>query len=838
MKRDYKSEADTALRQKAEVLLKNRAVKRGSQLSEIDALKLVQELEVYQIELELQNEELFLAKARAEELSTEKYAELYDFAPSGYFTLSNEGNIIELNLCGSQMLGKERSLLRNYPFDSFISLNTKSIFYLFLEKVFKSKSKETCEVTLSTNVARLMYVHLDGIVTDNGKQCMVTMVDISDIKRVEERLQESERFLKETQDIAKLGTYTTDIASGKWSSSEVMDAIFGIDTDFEKTVEGWVSIIHPEWQKTMNDYFVQEVIGNKTKFDKEYKIIRQNDKAERWIHGIGHLKLNDNNQPVSLVGTIQDITERIQSQEALNYEQYLLHTIMNNIPAHIYFKDSESRFIRINNAHAHFFGLSDPDQAVGKTDFDFFTKEHAQSAYNDEQEIIRTGQSVSKEEKETWSNHPDTWVSTNKLPLRNNDGKIIGTFGISAPITERKRAEEELRRSQKKYSNLYTMFRLLADNTEDFLWAKDMDEKYIFVNKTLCDRLLIADSIDEPIGKSDMFFAKRQRESNPEDPEWYTFGENCADSDKLILKEGSTKQFDEYGNVRGRFLFLDVHKSPIKDEQGNLIGVVGTARDVTAIKKLENEKTIALEALKKSEEDLRKINAEKDKFFSIIAHDLRSPFNGFLGLTEIMTEGLQRMTLAEIKKYAMTVRSSATNLFRLLGNLLEWSRMERGLTEFAPSTYALMPKISESLVVVLDAADTKEITVSYNVPEEMVVIADGNMFEGIIRNLVTNAVKFSHKYGSVMISAKSVSDKFIEISINDNGIGMSAERINDLFRLDVNTNRKGTEGEYSTGLGLLICKDFIEKHGGQLWIESEEEKGSTFQFTIPGRMKE
>ena len=838
MKRDYKSEADSALRQKAEILLNNRTVKRGSQLSEIDALKLVQELEVYQIELELQNEELFLAKARAEELSTEKYAELYDFAPSGYFTLSKEGNIIELNLCGSQMLGKERALLKNYPFNSFISHNTRSIFYLFLEKVFKSKSKETCEVTLSANVARLMYVHLDGIVTDNGTQCMVTMVDISELKRVEERLQESERFLKETQEIAKLGTYVTDITSGKWSSSEVMDAILGIDTDFEKTVEGWFSIIHPEWQKIMKDYFVQEVIGNKAKFDKEYKIIRQNDKAERWVHGIGHLKLNIDNQPVSMVGTILDITERKQSQEALNYEQYLLHTIMNNIPAHIYFKDSESRFIRINNAHAHLFGLSDPDQAIGKTDFDFFTKDHAQSAYNDEQEIIRTGQPVSKEEKETWSDHPDTWVSTNKLPLRNADGKIIGAFGISAPITERKRAEEELRRSQKKYSNLYTMFRLLADNTEDFLWAKDMDEKYIFVNKTLCDRLLIADDINEPIGKSDMFFAKRQRESHPEDPQWHTFGENCSDSDKLILKEEIPKQFDEFGNVRGKFLFLDVHKSPIKDEQGNLIGVVGTARDVTAIKKLENEKSIALEALKKSEEDLRKINAEKDKFFSIIAHDLRSPFNGFLGLTEIMTEGLQRMTLAEIKTYAMTVRSSATNLFRLLGNLLEWSRMERGLTEFAPATYLLMPKISESLVLVLDAAGKKEITVGYNVPEEMVVIADGNMFEGIIRNLVTNAVKFSHKSGSVMISAKSVSDKFIEISVNDKGIGMSAERINDLFRLDVNTNRKGTEGEYSTGLGLLICKDFIEKHGGQLWIESEEEKGSTFRFTIPGRMKE
>lgn len=145
-----------------------------------------------------------------------------------------------------------------------------------------------------------------------------TAVDITERKLAEKKLQESEKYLKETQIIANLGTYTMDITSGKWVSSEVLDSIFGIDPDFDRSIEGWASIIHPEWQKIMTDYFIHDVIGNKTKFNKEYKIIRISDKEERWLHGIGDLKFNDSNQPVNMIGTISDITERKQAEEAIS----------------------------------------------------------------------------------------------------------------------------------------------------------------------------------------------------------------------------------------------------------------------------------------------------------------------------------------------------------------------------------------------------------------------------------------------------------------------------------------------------------------------------------------
>jgi len=668
------------LRQQAEQLMKKKSRKVAFQLSEIEAIKLVHELEVHQIELELQNEELKQAKEKAIELASEKYAELYDFAPSGYFTLSKEGEIIDLNLCGSQMLGRERSHLKKCPFVLFVPPDSKPEFNDFLRRVLKSNTKESCEVILSTDAKLTMDVQLIGIATENGEQCLVTAVDISERRRAEEVIKESERFLKETQLIAKLGTYSTDIINGTWTSSEILDHIFGIETGFERSVEGWVSIIHPDWQNEMADYFRREVIGNKFNFDKEYKIIRQNDKAERWVHGIGNLKFNNEHQPVKMVGTIRDITERKQSEEALKKSEILLKSSIEAQKDTILLSiDREYRYLYFNKAH---------------------------------------------------------WESMK--------------YGYNSDVK---------------------------------------------IGMNILDCITCVE--DRNIAKENY--------------------------DRALLGE-SHSNVRQYGNVK--YAWYESFFNPIVNENNEIIGASGLARNITERIRVEEE-------IKLKNEELQKINAEKDRYFSIIAHDLRSPFSGFLGLTELMAKGLPQMTLDEIQKITLLMRNSATNLFRLLGNLLEWSRMQRGLTTYIPTSFLLKPKIAKIMVWVLEGADQKEITVNYSIPEDLVVYADGNMFEAVIRNLVSNAVKFTPHGGRIIISAKSAADNSVEISVTDSGIGMNQKMLNNLFRLDVNTNRKGTQGEYSTGLGLTICRDFIEKHGGKLHIESEEKKGSTFSFTLP-----
>ncbi|MEP7254507.1 MAG: PAS domain S-box protein [Ferruginibacter sp.] len=195
--------------------------------------------------------------------------------------------------------------------------------------------------------------------SDNEVLIRGSIVDISKRKLAEEVLQESEKFLKETQFIAKLGTYTLDIASAKWKSSEILDEIFGIDTDFDKTYENWQTIIHPEWRQIMTDYFIQEVIGNKTKFDKEYKIIRINDKTERWVYGIGNLKFNDNNEPITMVGTIHDITERKEAEAVIYQSEQKYRLLFYNNPLPMWMSTiPDLDIIEVNEAAIKHYGYT------------------------------------------------------------------------------------------------------------------------------------------------------------------------------------------------------------------------------------------------------------------------------------------------------------------------------------------------------------------------------------------------------------------------------------------------------------------------------------------------
>jgi PAS domain S-box-containing protein len=239
------------------------------------------------------------------------------------------------------------------------------------------------------------------------------------------------------------------------------------------------------------------------------------------------------------------------------------------------------------------------------------------------------------------------------------------------------------------------------------------------------------------------------------------------------------------------------------------------------------------DCIKLINEKLKRTNAEKDKLFSILAHDLISPFNSFLGLTEIMLNEDPDVTAEDMRKHASMIHDVAHNLFRLLTNLLDWSRLERGLIPFNPEKMKLYPLMSESLEPIYGQAEAKNIELSFNIAMNIEINSDRNAFKTIIRNLVSNAIKFTPSGGRIIISARPAENSFVEISVKDTGIGMNQELLENIFSIDAKTSRRGTDGELSTGLGLILCKDFIEKSTGEIWAKSEERKGSEFFFTIP-----
>ncbi|MEI7765125.1 MAG: HAMP domain-containing sensor histidine kinase [bacterium] len=231
--------------------------------------------------------------------------------------------------------------------------------------------------------------------------------------------------------------------------------------------------------------------------------------------------------------------------------------------------------------------------------------------------------------------------------------------------------------------------------------------------------------------------------------------------------------------------------------------------------------------------DYKKAIEEKNKFFSLIAHDLRGPVGGVRSLVEILMENINVMPMKEIEDVLGAMYRSSVNTFDLVMNLLDWGRTQGGLMVLEKYSFVLFPKVLKALESITELANKKNIKIIIDIPKSEIVLADKNIFSSIVRNLVSNAVKFTSTGGQVLVSAKSLPGFFVEISIQDNGIGMNGEIISNLFTINKSTSRSGTEGEPSTGLGLMLCKDFVEKNGGKIWVESEEGVGSTFFFTLP-----
>lgn len=260
------------------------------------------------------------------------------------------------------------------------------------------------------------------------------------------------------------------------------------------------------------------------------------------------------------------------------------------------------------------------------------------------------------------------------------------------------------------------------------------------------------------------------------------------------------------------------------DADGNPNYMGGTAQDITDRKQAEK-------ALRKSEEKLRQLNAQKDKFFSIIAHDLRNPFSATLGFSELLLDQIKKKDYDGIEEYAKIIHTSSKNALNLLMNLLEWARTQLGSIEYKPKQFKLSTLANQVCTQLKDTVDQKEISLKNMMPASLSVNADINMIGTVIRNLISNAIKFTHDRGEITLSAEGKANEVI-VSVKDTGLGISPEQIEKLFRIDSNSSTSGTKDEKGTGLGLLLCKEFIDKHNGRIWVDSELGKGSTFYFSI------
>jgi PAS domain S-box-containing protein len=554
-----------------------------------------------------------------------------------------------------------------------------------------------------------------------------------------------------------------------------------------------------------------------------------------------------NGELVSTDGVLTDITERKQAEEALRLSEEKFRSLAQSANDAIITTDTKGKISGWNKGAEKIFGYSE-SEIIGETLTLIMPRLYIESHINGMKRVESGGEKhVIGRTVELVGLHKHGNIFPIELSLSEwatSDGRFF--TGIIRDITNRKRTElenqviYEIAQGITTTSNLDDLLKLIHNSLGKVVYAENCfvtlhdKETGLFTFPYFVDKL---DPVPEPASMRKSCTALVFRTTKP-----------LLLTQELFDKLKEQNEVELVGSNSPSWIGI-----PLQTPTGT-IGVlvlqhyemenVYSERDVKFLTSVGNQIALSVE-LKKAEEEIRLkneilqiINAEKDKFFSILAHDLKGPLSAFLGATQILTEEIQNMTLEEIKEITISMKESATNIYGLLENLLEWSRLKRGMMDYSPEKINVKQKIPASIEVLKESVRKKGIKINYSLPEDLTIYADSHMFETVIRNLVSNAIKFTPKSGEISISAEAVQDKTIEIKICDSGIGMSQELLGKLFLLNEKTSRKGTEGEPSTGLGLLLCKEFIEKHNGKIQVESEEGKGSTFSFAVPMNSKE
>ena len=385
------------------------------------------------------------------------------------------------------------------------------------------------------------------------------------------------------------------------------------------------------------------------------------------------------------------------------------------------------------------------------------------------------------------------------------DGEVIALRCIAIDITSKEKNHKEVSSQAEHYHHIFM-------NSPIAYQALDKDGNFLDVNPMW--EKTTGYSRNEIIGKN--------------------FKTIVADAD-LEKQQKNFQQFKKTGEIndvqlniktkRNRTIIVNYNGKIERNKNGDFIKTHCVFSDITLQKKAE-------QTLIDSEIKLRDLNATKDKFFSIIAHDLKNPFNDIMGFTQLLSLNMHKYDKFKIEKFIEIIHHSSKLAYNLLENLLDWSRSQTGTLEFRPEKFILNEIIDENIELLLSTAQNKNISIYSEVAPHIFVYADKNMVRTIIRNLISNAIKYTRLDGFIRIT--NYYDKnSCEISVVDNGIGIPPKNIDKIFRIDESFSTSGTENEKGTGLGLILCKEFVEKNGGKIWVESSENEGSTFSFTLP-----
>ena len=425
----------------------------------------------------------------------------------------------------------------------------------------------------------------------------------------------------------------------------------------------------------------------------------------------------------------------------------------------------------------------------------------------EDQEVFTTRKPIINREKVvTWIDGSTRCLLTSKIPLYDN-GKISGLLGITYDITQIKIAESALLESEQKYRRIF-------ENIQDVFYQTDQGG---IVTE-------ISPSIEKHSG-----YPREHVIGRPVTDFYY----NVEDREELVKAIRTNRIVSDF-EVRLKTKAGERRYSSVNAQliirNGEIVGTEGSMRDVT-------ERKLQQDSLQSLNSDLNILNEQKNKLLSVIAHDLRNPIAGCVGLLEVVFTDIENTSKDELVEYMKMMQKGVLNAHELLEDLLEWARIQFHSVDFIPTLIDdLAADIRHTLQKLEPIAEAKQIELKHEADEGMSIMADRHMLASIMRNLVTNAIKFTNQNGKVIVGVQRQANGYL-FSVADNGVGIPEADIPKLFSSDTGFTSYGTLGEKGTGMGLVLCSNFVEKHGGRLWVESAVGKGSTFYFNIPDQEK-
>jgi PAS domain S-box-containing protein len=524
-----------------------------------------------------------------------------------------------------------------------------------------------------------------------------------------------------------------------------------------------------------------------------------------WLKISGHYKKNDTS-PELVFGAMVDITEEKEFQEKLLESRSLFQSVVDDQTELICRFDKYKILTFSNKAFRKFFNLNPNDEAsfqlksfFNKGDFIILTR--ALRRLSHERTVVRFSQ------KRTILNIKYLRVQWTIRAFFNKEKSITGYQFVGRDIAEIQLHRDALRKSE-------NMFRLIAENSKDIISIQASDGKLEYISPSI--QGLLGFSPNDVAGirpyrkicsedRQVILQAVRQLIQFSQ-PQLVAFRTKNADGQKIWFESMIQHEYDNKGEATGR--------------------TIAVTRNIQQRKEIEEEQ-------KRVEDELKEANQTKDKFFTIIAHDLRSPFTSILGFSRLLNDDYHDFDDEDRKMMVQQILSSTEATYQLLDNLLAWAKSQLGRTSFNPEDFYIESLIKETIQQANAQALSKDITISFESNEFNIVFADINMTRVVLRNLISNAIKYSYNGSEIKISTR-LKDGFIAIDIKDEGVGMEQSAMAALFSIgNTGESTKGTANEKGTGLGLILVKEYVERNGGAIFAQSEEGHGSLFEFTIP-----